>query len=1197
MNEDIIINHPSYSTLFDIYNKSLTLNDFIQRLNPHDHLCLLYETEDEWRDVVIPFISTGLAKGEKCIYIADEHSADNVREYLNAFGVDVRLFEDSGQLSIKHHSDTYTIDNIFDPDRMIDLFKTETKKALGEGYSGLRATGEMSWALKGIAGSDRLIEYEARLNAELFPHYPCIALCQYNLLKFSTDIIKSVILTHPLLAKGDKIYRNFYYVYPENYFTDMYVKKEIDQWLDNLDKHYELEKAMFLYDKMIKESEKKYHSLFNNAQVGLFRTSLSDGRVLDCNEKMAKIFGFENAKEAIGHIIISNYVDKDARRKLLEILKNQGSVNNYESRFYKKDGSIIWVRFSATIHPDKDWLEGVAEDITDIKAAENELRLQNRLMQSIIKIQSIVLERSEPSIVFHPVLKEILDITESEYGFIGGVLKNNEGVRFIRFYSFAGIKWDEHTKSLYERYLNKDFIDFYNLNTLYGEVVKTAKPVISNDPINDKRGRGIPEGHPNLKSFLGLPLVYGDEIIGIIGIANKSGGYNQSLIDFLQPLLSTCSGVMNTINKEEKRKETLRVLGESEAMLRSIIVNSPNVFYLYHIDKSFEFVSPQLTELLGYKVHEVLTDWRKIASDNPINAEGFKKNLQSIQTGKPQGPYELELIHKNGHKVWVEVRETPVLDKDNVVEIVGSFTNITKRKEAELSLLESENRYKTLFNEAPIGYHEIDTQGLLTMVNKTELAMLGYDAEEMIGQPIWKFRADKEAKSRILSKISGEMPPGKAHERTYIKKDGTELTVLSEDRLILDSEGNIKGLRVTIQDISQLKKVEQEKENLEKQLRQSLKMEAIGQLAGGIAHDFNNILTVITGYCTLSLLRLKEDDPLRKYLEQIDKSAKKAADLTSRLLAFGRKQIMEVKVVDLNSIVNGIRGMLERLIREDIHLTIDTSPEPTEIKADHTQIEQVIINLVTNASDAMPEGGDLIIETSNVYLNEDWTRKHIDVKPGNYVMLSVSDTGTGMSDEVKDKLFEPFFTTKGVGKGTGLGLPMVYGIVKQSGGNIWVYSELGKGTTFKIYFPKASGVITGKQHDEVIISDVRGGRETILVVEDDDVVRELTVDTLKMQGYDVISASNGGEAFLICEQTTKPINLIITDVVMPGMSGKTLINRLKDMCPKVKVIYMSGYTDNAIVHHGVLDEGVVFIQKPFTFETLCKKVRDVLDER
>ncbi|MFQ3573919.1 MAG: PAS domain S-box protein, partial [Thermodesulfovibrionales bacterium] len=863
-----------------------------------------------------------------------------------------------------------------------------------------------------------------------------------------------------------------------------------------------------------------------------------------------------------------------------------------------KDGSVVWVRFSARLYPENGWIEGVAEDISSLKASENELRLQNRLMQSIIKIQSTVLEKSEPSSIFYPILREILEITESEYGFIGRVLKSKEGVRFVRIYSFAGLDLGDLNKSFTESFMKEGFLDFYNLDTLYGEVLKTSKPVISNDPKYDKRSGGIPLGHPHLKSFLGLPLVYADEIIGIVGIANRSNGYDQAIVAFLQPLILTCAGAINTIKKEEQRQETLKVLSESEAMFRSIIVNSPSVFYMYDIDKSFEFVSPQLTEMLGYNVHEILTDWRKIASDNPINEEGFKKNLLSLQTGKAQGAYELELIHKNGQRIWVEVLEKPVLDADNkVVAMVGSFTNITKRKEAEDALLESESRFRELFDEAPIGYHEVDTQGIITMVNKTELEMLGYSLDEMIGNPIWKFRADKEAKGRILGKVSGMIPPGKAHERGYIKKDGSELIVLSEDRLIKDGDGNIKGLRVTIQDISQLKKVEQEKEILERQLRQTLKMEAIGQLAGGIAHDFNNILTVITGYCTLSLIGLKEGDPLKRYIEHIDKAAKRASDLTSRLLAFGRKKIMEVKVIDLNSIVLGIKSMLERLIREDINLIINTTEESTEIKADPSQIEQVIINLVTNARDAMPEGGDLMIETANVYLNQEWAKKHIDVQPGNYVMLSVSDTGIGMSDEVKEKVFEPFFTTKGVGKGTGLGLSMVYGIVKQTGGSVWVYSELGKGTTFKIYIPKTSETIIQRPDDETVITLHTAGSETILVVEDDEVVRELAVDALRMQGYDVISASNGGEAFLICEQAKKPIDLIITDVVMPGMGGKALVNRLRDICPHTKVIYMSGYTDNAIVHHGVLEDGVVFIQKPFTFEALSKKVREVLDSK
>jgi len=333
---------------------------------------------------------------------------------------------------------------------------------------------------------------------------------------------------------------------------------------------------------------------------------------------------------------------------------------------------------------------------------------------------------------------------------------------------------------------------------------------------------------------------------------------------------------------------------------------------------------------------------------------------------------------------------------------------------------------------------------------------------------------------------------------------------------------------------------------------------------------------------------------LRANIEEIQEAAKKAADLTRHLLAFSRKQILEMRVLDLNQVFQRLDKMLRRIIGEDVELVSFLSEVLGKVKVDPGQIEQVIMNLSVNARDAMPNGGKLTIETANVELDKEYAHKHIAVKPGRYVVLSMSDTGVGMPPEVKERIFEPFFTTKEKGKGTGLGLSTVYGIVKQSGGNIWVYSELGQGTTFKIYLPRVDEPL--EEITDEVIKEILHGNETILVVEDEEVVRKLAVRLLKKQGYKVLDAPDGGKALMLCEEFKEPIHLILTDVVMPGMSGRKLVDRLKEIHPEMKTLFMSGYTDNAILRHGVLEEGVNFIQKPFSVERLARKVRDVLDK-
>ena len=380
----------------------------------------------------------------------------------------------------------------------------------------------------------------------------------------------------------------------------------------------------------------------------------------------------------------------------------------------------------------------------------------------------------------------------------------------------------------------------------------------------------------------------------------------------------------------------------------------------------------------------------------------------------------------------------------------------------------------------------------------------------------------------------------------------------------------------------------------EKQLLQSQKLEAVGRLAGGISHDFNNLLTVILGYSDISRRNLREGDPLRRNLDEIIKASERAASLTRQLLAFSRKQVMQPKVFDLNTVVTDLEKMLRRMIGEDIELRVSPQQDLGNIKADPVQLEQVIMNLAVNARDAMPKGGKLSIETTNVYLDESYAREHVSVLPGNYVMLAISDTGCGMDQATRQRIFEPFFTTKESGKGTGLGLSMVYGIVKQSGGNIWVYSEKGRGTTFKIYFPRVTA--EAEEYRRVTESyEVPKGSETILLVEDAELVRTLAKQVLETAGYRVLEADSADAAIRMCEANGKKIDLLLTDVVMPGMSGNDMSRVLLKKHPNMPVLYMSGYTDDAIVQHGVLEAGINFIEKPFSPGALAMKVREVLD--
>jgi len=535
---------------------------------------------------------------------------------------------------------------------------------------------------------------------------------------------------------------------------------------------------------------------------------------------------------------------------------------------------------------------------------------------------------------------------------------------------------------------------------------------------------------------------------------------------------------------------------------------------------------------------------------------------------------------------------------EQVIGRVWSFRDVTEHRRAEEALIKSQNKYIDLYENANDMIFTLDLLGNFTSINRAAYASFGYRVEELLGKGLQdvltpeSFEYAMTTLQRAVAEKSDLMGI-QPWEFEGLKKDGTKVLLEVRARLILE-DGNVMGVQAIARDITERKQSEEEKAFLQEQLRQSQKMEAIGRLAGGIAHDFNNLLTIIGGYSALSFLELKEEDPLKGNIRAVQKATERAANLTRQLLAFSRRQPMEMKVLDLNATLRDMDKMLRRVIGEDIKLVTHLAEDLGRTKTDPGQIEQVIMNLVVNARDAMPEGGRLTIETANVELDEAYVRGHVGVKPGRYLMLSVSDTGAGMTQEVKERVFEPFFTTKVTGKGTGLGLSTVYGIVKQSGGNIWVYGEPEKGAAFKIYLPRVDEPT--EVFKEKLVKDLPRGSETVLLVEDEEEVRKLAAQILQRQGYKVLEAPQGGDALLICEQHQTPVHLMLTDVVMPGMSGHQLAERLKSLQPEMKVLYMSGYTDNTIIQHGVLVEGVNYISKPFTVDALERKVREVLDQ-
>ena len=934
-----------------------------------------------------------------------------------------------------------------------------------------------------------------------------------------------------------------------------------------------------LAEEALRERDEKYRNLAENPFVGIFRTALDDGTFLYSNQKNAEIIGHASSKDLIGRLRAADFYPSEVRAELLDILRREKKVEDFETELVLEDGTRKNISINAQLWAEKGYLEGVIVDITERRRAEK--------------------AKLEAMARFYGFAEA------SQYGMGMADLDGHIVYANSTLARMFGEKSPENC-------LCKHFPTAYYSSSMTRKLLEEVMPALMRDGhwhgelallTTDRRCVPTDENHFVIPDENGKPR-------------------------YLAVILTDIT----------ERKQVEGALRESEEKYRILTEESADPIFSFTPDGRYTFVNRAFANGVGKLANDIIgkTLWdvfpRKEADKR------FAALSQVFETGKEK-VIEVRVPRPDGDQYYVTTI-TPVKNSEGHVDsVICSAKNITARKEMEEENEMNMRRFQALLKlnqMAEASLSEITDFTLEEAVSLTG-SKIGYlaflnDDESVLTMHAWSRSAMRECAitdKPILYPVSETGLWGEAvrQRKTIITNDylspnpfkkGTpaghvallrhmNTPIFDGDKIVIVAGVGNKEAVYTQADADQIsllmqgmwrlverKRAEEERERLHKRLTQAQKMEAVGRLAGGVAHDFNNMLSVIIGYTDLTMAQAKPIKPIHTALKEIQKAAYRSADVTRQLLAFARKQTISPRVLDFNKILENMLKMLRRLIGEDIDLVWLPEPDLWPVKVDPSQLDQILVNLCVNARDAIAGVGKIIIETRNASFDPAYCEDHPDCVPGDYILLAVSDDGCGMDKQTLNKIFEPFFTTKDVDKGTGLGLATVYGIIKQNNGFINVYSEPNSGTTFKIYLPRHEIAATPRWNMAASVTDELGS-ETILLVEDELPILEMTAIMLERLGYTVLTAQRPGEAIQMAREHAGEIHLLMTDVVMPEMNGRDLARNLLSLYPNIKRLFMSGYTANVIAHHGILDEGVNFIQKPFSMENLGAKVRDALD--
>jgi PAS domain S-box-containing protein len=886
----------------------------------------------------------------------------------------------------------------------------------------------------------------------------------------------------------------------------------------------------------LRKAEEKYRSIFDNAMEGIYQSTL-DGSLISVNPALARIFGYDSPETMMSEVTSvgrSLYADPDRRQAFLRLVEEQGIAKNFEFEGLKKDGENIYVSDNGRAVKDSKnntlYYEGIIQDITDRKRVEESLRESEERYRNVFENHAAV------KLLINPDTGSIIEANEAAVNYYGW---SHERLKQMKIQEINALSPEDVNKEM--------------------EKARTKKRI--NFEFSHQRADG-----------------------SIRDVEVFSSKINIKGKDLLH-------SIIHDITERKQIEESLR---DSEARYTLIMNNITDRIWLSDMSFKLIWASESVTRDRGYHLKEMNPfSFEKLLTPdsletvlNTISKELTPQRLQQKDLDISK-TLDLEFLRKDGSSFWSEVKMLVLRDHDGTPSsILGIGRDITERKRAEDSLRESEERFRALSENAPDIIYTMNLEGAVTYANPSWKRVLGHDEEDLRGRYFTDFtnEVDRKTYRKLFKSIREDGKIVSNYIGVMLTKDGAERVFNMNSAFIRDSKGCIIGVVGTMKDIT-------EQREMEKKLSQAQKMEAIGTLAGGIAHDFNNLLMGIQGYASLMLLDMDASHPHYDRLKRIEQQVQHGADLTKQLLGFARGGRYEVMPTDMNDIIDRTSSMFGRTKKEiSVHRSL--AEDLWAVDCDQGQMEQVLMNLYVNAWQAMPGGGELYLQTGNVMLGDDPAMSYT-IKPGRYVKVSITDTGTGMDGKTLERIFDPFFTTKAMGRGTGLGLAMVYGIIKGHTGMIDVTSEPGQGTTFYIYLPASDKTIV---QEKPAVTEILTGTETVLLVDDEQMVLDVTRELLESLGYRVYAVGSGQEAIAVYMEKRTEIDMVILDMIMPGISGGEAFERLREIDPEIRVLLSSGYSINGQARE-ILERGCNgFLQKPFQLEKLSRKVREVLSE-